>query len=78
MKKLVTKTQIKAVYDFCKSQNSFDPNHCNDVFDDTDYEILEILNDVRAEYFRISEIVEEVYLRINEHIFKKDLTYYLK
>ena len=76
--KLITKNQIKAVYDFCKSQNSFNPNHCNDVFDDADYKILEILNDVRTEYFRKAEIVEEVYYKINEHIFKKELTYYIK
>jgi hypothetical protein len=48
------------------------------VFDDTDYEILEILNDIRAEYFRIADIIEEVYYKINDDIFKNDLAYYLK
>ena len=78
MKKLVTKNQIKAVYDYCTYQDSFDDKTIDGVFDDTDFKILKIINKVKKEYFRKAEIVEEVYLKINEHIFKKDLTYYLK
>ena len=76
--KLITKNQIKAVYDYCTSQDNFNAKTIDDVFDDTDFKILKIINNVKKEYIRKAEIVEEVYLRINEPIFKNDLTYYMK